>query len=96
MSLSDELKDICNAGAVAANPNIKIPTKLEQDLREINLKHSRNGDPESYYLEALILKLGTYHQDSTVMEMIEPEEILTLISEWQTARQPKEPIDDKF
>ena len=62
-------------------------TSLTEKLEESNRKHSRNGDPLGYALDAVSLKLSFRDQDPSILAEITDEELEALRIEVQAARE---------
>jgi len=77
---SDLLKSMATTHAVVAGA--KLSPSFEEKLQEVNFRHSRNGDPVSFLLESLNLKL-THNR----LNLVTNEEIEVLAMEIKSARQ---------
>jgi hypothetical protein len=86
MNLSDQLKSIATAAAVDAGANIS-PT-MQDCLDKSNKAHSRNGDPQSYHLESIAIKLQFALQgDLSCLADINDEELHSLIRQIHEAQE---------
>ncbi len=87
-----------------ANPSPQMQAKIRHDKRlalqaqidEKNKKHSLNGDPLSFYLESLILKLTFSQQDRTMLAEITEAELEVLAVEVRHAQEAKEKTSNDF
>jgi len=63
---------------------------LDALIDESNKRNSRNGDPLSFYLETLTLKIIAAQQDSTLFAEITEQEIEALELEIKWAKKAQE------
>jgi len=66
------------------------PKTMEEIIQEKNLRHSRNGDPVSFYIDSITTKLAFAQQDRSVLAEITPAELEVLNVEVNEAYAAKE------